>query len=963
MKMKLNNKDFYVGDMEFSEYKHPEYTTLKIIPKLGELEREIGLIKECINLLDNPIFVNYNDVSGCSSGYVPINLIDVCDNLYLVDVFDDILSANLEIYDESNKIKVVDEFIDVFSANKLIRVEKNASVGKNTIVNLNAEICISHDILDMDKYVLWELSDSYVKIYVRDDVNDNFIEHFKWWINSPNTSLNTTNTLNYDNLINMCIMVKNAGEMFRDILEQNRQFVDEWTILDTGSTDNTIDIIKDVMKDKKGTLYQEPFINFRESRNRCLDLAAKSCKYTIMLDDTYVLKGGVREFLNSVRGDQYSDSFSAMIKGGDFIYGSNRILKADRELRYIYKIHEIITPENNVCVEIPFDKFYLHDYDNKYMKERTIKRKRNDLELLFKEIDENPGLPRHIYYVAKTYMELKEWDKAYEYFEKRANHPIKGYSEEVTDSLLNCGYLSQNKLNSDWEISKKWYMKCYENDPGRPEAMYFIGNYYSNGDNDGKNNYDLIKAYTYLKKAFEIGFPQGYGANLRHNLYNFIIPKELTSICYQMHDHYLGRYCVDRYLEHAINNDNNDINGCDVIIMSSWKKIFDLLAVCHINGSDNYKLKKDKPILCIIGEFENNIFEESDFREHYDVNIFNEKNISKFLYFIVSYIVDSVIIFNSSEYIPISERNNVKNVYLFVDDVEKCGIVIPISQQLKTIYTINDKVKNDFSNKFSMLNNITEIYDFEKDELIEKLCLNSQNSQNSQNDQNSQCGQNGRDDNDDYQLNYAGMLNWVSNVPHGTKTIFEKMLDTYKKTRLPHQKLHNGFPKVTKILEIGTYSGTSLINILERIPNSIGTAVDMWTNYGETQLLASIENNKIEQVFWDNVNAANMGDRINGFKGDSTDILMNMVKNNEKYDIIYIDGSHKCLDCYSDMVLSWNLLENNGMMIIDDYEWIPNKNNTILNKPKEAVNFFMKRYENKCTIMSIGFRVFLRKNF
>jgi hypothetical protein len=65
------------------------------------------------------------------------------------------------------------------------------------------------------------------------------------------------------------------------------------------------------------------------------------------------------------------------------------------------------------------------------------------------------------------------------------------------------------------------------------------------------------------------------------------------------------------------------------------------------------------------------------------------------------------------------------------------------------------------------------------------------------------------------------------------------------------------------------------------------------------------------------------------------------------------------LDCYTDLVLSWELLEKNGLMIIDDYLF--NKNN-ILESHFEAVNEFLNKYENKYTLLSKNYRVFLVKN-
>jgi glycosyltransferase involved in cell wall biosynthesis len=118
-------------------------------------------------------------------------------------------------------------------------------------------------------------------------------------------------------------MVKNGGSQFYDMLLKNMPLIDRWTILDTGSTDNTISIIDELLiNKKKGNLYQEPFINFRDSRNRLLDLAGKDCKYILMLDDTYTINGDLRAFLNEVRDDQLADSFTMYIKSDDVEYGS-----------------------------------------------------------------------------------------------------------------------------------------------------------------------------------------------------------------------------------------------------------------------------------------------------------------------------------------------------------------------------------------------------------------------------------------------------------------------------------------------------------------------------------------------------------------------------------------------------------------------------------------------------------------
>ena len=263
-------------------------------------------------------------------------------------------------------------------------------------------------------------------LYVDPSVLMQFANEFYYYING--------NELQWDNLMNILFMVKDAGDDFRQVLTENLPYIDQWTILDTGSTDNTVQIIKDVLKHKKGKLYQEKFINFKESRNRLLELAGKSCVFNVMLDDTYVLHGDLRSFLTIVRGDNVADSFSLVITSSDIMYNSNRITKSERNLCYIYPIHEVIQTENNICIQIPYANAFIEDRTNTYMIQRTTNRKNNDLQILFEELETNPTDPRTLYYIATTYVCIKDWVNAYKYFEKRVEDKS-GYKGEIQDSL------------------------------------------------------------------------------------------------------------------------------------------------------------------------------------------------------------------------------------------------------------------------------------------------------------------------------------------------------------------------------------------------------------------------------------------------------------------------------------------------------------------------------------------------
>ena len=203
------------------------------------------------------------------------------------------------------------------------------------------------------------------------------------------------------------------------------------------------------------------------------------------------------------------------------------------------------------------------------------------------------------------------------------------------------------------------------------------------------------------------------------------------------------------------------------------------------------------------------------------------------------------------------------------------------------------------------------------------------------------------------------MLNWTHDVPLGTnaRATFEKVLQLISSNKaFTHPR----------VLEVGTYAGTSLIEIVKQLPNSTGLGVDRWTNYDETNrggvvdILQNMESNCVEQAFYNNVVQAGLENRIKAIKGDSSTVLMDLVKKRQYFDFIYVDGSHVCIDVSIDLFLSWNLLRCGGIIAIDDYLF-GSYNKDPIGYPFEAVNHFMNKYKNDIRILDIGYRVFLQK--
>lgn len=1150
MIVNINKREYNVYEDEFNKISHKSYTNLSIRQNVGLFERITSLLTEISNTLNikNAVFIEQTH-----GGFIPINF-STNVHIYIINQknskHNDNIIKNINLHNLTN-INLAYQLTHntYFTNNLIIYSENSKDICKDLVSIYNPIILTNIDVQLIKIYTyVFKLTNTDLYLYIPEYHYSTFYKEFYYFINEDN--------FDYDNLNHLCIMVKNAGPQFEDMLNKNLSFFDRWTILDTGSTDATIDIINKVLVGKKkGQLFQEPFINFRDSRNRCIELAGTSCKFITMLDDTYVINGNLRGFLNEIRGDQLADSFTLFIHSDDTKYGSNRIIKSISNLRYIHKIHEVISDKNNINIVIPEENAYIMDYRFDYMEERTMNRKQLDLKLLYEELEENPHDPRAYYYLAQTYNLLEDYDKAFYYFNKRTEFINSGFLQERVDAAFEAARIANFKLNKPWNECEELYNKCFKIDESRPESLYFIGIHYYL-----ENNYK--KAFEFLKKAFEIGFPVHCQYSLKPTLSYHFLPKFLSRLCYDLNEYDLGEKAAYFFIA------NNKPNADDYNEIVSWYQLYKKLNV--YKGHKTPKIP-ETPIFCFVadggfnhwtgstiltsgvGGSETYIIEMARYIQKtklFNVYVFcntpdknkeifegvNYLHLDEYYEFINTNYVHSCIVSRFSEYLPVTFKGFSENVYLVVHDLTPSGIIIPIDKKLKNIFCLSEWHMDYFTNIFPQLKSITvpfyygidlakfkynndndneqlvslkqknkfiyssfpnrgllqllqmwpKIYqhdssaslhiysdvnnkwsnDVEPDKMneiksllkqykettsglnihyygwvskseladawktadiwfypctfMETFCLTALEAalsrtfvitnnlaalQNTVGDRgaiikgdpltdtwkelaleqvfyymdtnNSANKYELINTNYDWAINlswenqaaklldtyilpngileYKGMYNWTNDIPFGSKSIFLQIINDFNQN---YHKVKSNDRII--VLEIGSYTGISLINIVNAIPNSVGIGIDMWSSYNENSLLENMDALQVEQSFYKNVSSAGLKDRIIGIKSASTNKLLEYIRQGFKADFIYVDGSHLLLDCYTDLVLSWEILETNGILAIDDYLY---KNDEILNSPFEAVNHFLKIYDGKYVLLNINYRVFLKKVF
>jgi predicted O-methyltransferase YrrM len=166
-----------------------------------------------------------------------------------------------------------------------------------------------------------------------------------------------------------------------------------------------------------------------------------------------------------------------------------------------------------------------------------------------------------------------------------------------------------------------------------------------------------------------------------------------------------------------------------------------------------------------------------------------------------------------------------------------------------------------------------------------------------------------------------------------------------------------------KVLEIGSYEGFSALFFLNFLSRSSIVCVDPWhASYQVAEiakLVPGIEKQySLSEARFDR-NLRDYSNRLTKIKAASADALGELGIRGERFDMIYVDGSHRRLDAYRDCTLSWPLLKSGGTLLIDDYEFGARLSNDL--KPRQGVDAFMQNVFGQYDELHRSYQIAIQK--
>jgi tetratricopeptide (TPR) repeat protein len=278
-------------------------------------------------------------------------------------------------------------------------------------------------------------------------------------------------------VLGLVMVVKNEAHGI-EAINSVRDHIDYWTILDTGSTDGTQDLIRKTLNGVPGCLYEEPFVDFSTTYNRVFALHNKATEFALHLLGDEVVTGAknLRDFCVQ---QPTGEAFLVTVQGKTS-YKLARLSKTAADgWCYAGRTHEVFLKAGVLPTKTVDGCRIIR---GAAPDEAARKRHRWELDrgILEEDLRRNPNDARSTFYLAQTYECLGDHTRAEQLYRKRIE--LSGFLEEVYESKFRLARCLE-ALGHPWAAVQQAYLDAYAFDPRHAEPLYQIARHWYRQEN------------------------------------------------------------------------------------------------------------------------------------------------------------------------------------------------------------------------------------------------------------------------------------------------------------------------------------------------------------------------------------------------------------------------------------------------------------------------------------------------
>jgi glycosyltransferase involved in cell wall biosynthesis len=344
---------------------------------------------------------------------------------------------------------------------------------------------------------------------------------------------------------NICLnmIVKNEVKVLPRLIRSVKDYIDYYVIVDTGSSDETIELIRREMASYgiEGEVHERPWVNFGVNRQQALELAvaANKADWLLFIDADEELAVSDPKFYEKL---EPGISYDIEKHQGEVRYAVRHLINVRSAVyRWAGPVHNYLVAEGDERHALRTDVWIVYHHAQGAKSHGVTQEQKflRDAKLLEEELARNPNDPRSQFYLAQSYRDADRLEQAFVAYKKRAAME-NGWDEERFMAQLDAGRMCL-RLGKPEAIVLGELLAAYSLRPTRAEPLYELARYYRE-----KKGYAM--ATLFAKAGLQTPLPSDR-LFVAASVYSWRLLDELAVATYWVQDYQTSKNACETLLE------------------------------------------------------------------------------------------------------------------------------------------------------------------------------------------------------------------------------------------------------------------------------------------------------------------------------------------------------------------------------------------------------------------------------